>query len=51
LEKLKKNIEDKVYNISAYNECLDCDVIDYEDVNEIIQEKINALKENKDGKK
>jgi DNA-binding Lrp family transcriptional regulator len=48
LEELKKSIEDKVYNVSAYNECLDCDVIDYEDVNEIIQEKINALKENKD---
>ena len=45
LEKLKKSIEDKVYNVSAYSECLDCDVIDYEDVNEIIIEKINALKE------
>ena len=48
LKELKKSIEDKVYNVSVYNECLDCDVIDYEDVNEIIQEKINALKENKD---
>lgn len=48
LEELKKSIEDKVYNVSIYNECLDCDVIDYEDANEIIQEKINALKESKD---
>lgn len=44
LEELKKSIEDNVYNVSAYSECLDCDVIDYEDVNEIIIEKINALK-------
>lgn len=49
LEELKKCIEDKVYNISAYSECLDCDVVDYEDANEIIIEKINALKENTDG--
>ena len=48
LEELKKSIEDKVYNVSAYSECLDCDVIDYEDVNEIIIEKINSLKENTD---
>ena len=48
LKELKKSIEDKFYNVSVYNECLDCDVIDYEDINEIIQEKINALKESKD---
>ena len=46
LTELKKSIEDKVYNVSAYNECLDCDVIDYEDANEIIQQKIDALKMN-----
>lgn len=48
LKELKKSIEDKVYNVSAYSECLDCDVVDYEDVNEIIIEKINSLKGQQD---
>ncbi len=43
MEELKKSIEDKVYNVSAYSECLDCNVIDYEDVNEIIKEKIKGM--------